>query len=177
MARFFKLQLGVWIGLTLVAQSSWAGTPGVGTITYSPDVQQAVPTLSGGMLIVLGLLFGVIAYRVIRQKQQGRTIAGIAAVGIMAAGAATGVKLIDDSHAAVMAIPLDIPVGSQATINEGDMAYQNTTNVPQRIRSITYNQNCGPSQSSPTYTPPCTVNLLIQSSGICGLNTECQINQ
>lgn len=169
---------GLGLYLMTASQSVWAGTAGAGTIVYSPDIQQAVPTLSGWTLIVLGLLFGIMAFRVMRQKQHGRTLAGLAATGILLAGAATGVKLFDDAHAAVMAIPLDINIGSQVTIIDGEQAYQNITNVPQRIRSITYNtaSNCGPAQTPPSGSPVCTVNLLLQPQGMCWLNTQCQNN-
>ncbi len=173
MNRISKVLVGAAIGLMVGSSTVWAGTaPGAGTIVYSPDVQQAVPTLSGWTLIVLALLFGVIAYRVMREKH-GRTLASLTAAGILAAGASTGVKMIDEAHAAVMAIPLDIAVGSQATIQEGESAYQNTTNVPQRIRSILYNTGCEASPTPPSGSPVCAVNLLIQPSDMCWLNTVC----
>lgn len=160
---------GLGLYLMTASQSVWAGS--AGTIVYSPDVQQAVPALSGWTLIVLGILFGIIAFRVMRQH--GRTLAGLAAAGIMAAGASTGLKLIDEAHAAAPSpIPLDIPAGSQRGINVGDWAYQNTTNETQRIRSISYNGNCGPSYTAPS-GPPCTIGLPIPPTESCWLRTEC----
>lgn len=184
MNRLIKTLVGASIVLMAASSAVWAGTapvplPGAGFIVYSPNVQQAVPTLSGWTLIVLGILFGIIAFRVMRQKQHGRTLASLTAASIIAVGASSGVKLIDEAHAAVMAIPLDITVGSQATFEDGEQQFTNTTNVIQVIRSITYDttENCRP---HPTITPPdpqCSNNLPIQPQGSCWLFTLCDRNK
>jgi hypothetical protein len=166
---------GLGLYLMTASQSVWAGAAGAGTIVYSPDVQQAVPTLSGWTLIVLGLLFGIIAFRVMRHKQHGRTLASLAAAGIMAAGASTGVKLIEEGHAANIAILLNIDTGSSVSISLGLTEYQNTTNVTQRIRSISYTGVCGRSLPAPSETE-CTIGLPIPPTESCWLNTECPPN-
>lgn len=176
MMNFNKKTIG--LGITLVTSSSsiWAGSTQVpvfgGSLVYSPDVQQAVPTLSGWMLITLAFLFGVIAFRTMRQKH-GRALASLTAAGIVAAGASGGVKLIEDAHAVDAAIPLSVAAGSTVQIPVGPARFQNTTNVPQRIRSITYNSGCGPTDTPPT-PPVCSLDLPpIQPQAECSINTQC----
>ncbi|GEM_PF-1457529 len=170
MNRISKTRLGAGIGLMVGSSTVWAGAT-AGIIVYSPDVQ-SVPALSGWMLIILAMLLGVIAYRVMSQKH-GRTLAILAATGIVAAGASTGIKLIEDAHAAGATIPLDITPGSSASIPLGLARFENTTNVLQRVRSITYTQGCGPSAQNPA-SPVCTVSLAIQPQAWCWLDTSCQ---
>ena len=74
-----------------------ANSPG-GTITYGP-LPQSVPALSGSMLVVLGLLFAVLAFRVLRAHSASKPLASIVAVGVLVLGAASGNQLIQNAWA------------------------------------------------------------------------------
>lgn len=161
---------------TAATNLAWAQ----GTITYGPDANLAVPALSGWLLVVLGLLFGVIAFRVMRSRNMGTPLAVLVALAVTGAGVTTGTRLIADSEAAAMYIALDVPSGSTRPLEEGDRIYQNDTNVPQRIIDINLDPGCSTSASS--YNPGipnCKEGRLLGQQGsptdTCALNVNCDI--
>lgn len=146
-----------------------------GTMTYAPDPNLPVPTLSGGLLVVLGILFGVIAFRVMRSRNMGTPLAVLVAMAVTGTGVATGARLIADTEAAAMLIGLSVPGGSIVPLDNYDAAYRNTTAVPQRIIAINPDPSCTPGSSF--WSPPCTVGLLLGPLGsptdTCGYNQGC----
>ncbi|RFC34573.1 MAG: hypothetical protein DID91_2727702710 [Candidatus Nitrotoga sp. MKT] len=90
----------IYIALTLASMLSGAdaivGSPLSGTIVYG-TVPRSIPTLSGFMLVILGLLFAVLAFRVLRAHSASKALASIVAVGVLVLGAASGSKLIQQA--------------------------------------------------------------------------------
>ena len=137
-----------------------------GTIAYGP-VPQSIPALSGSMLVVLGLLFAVLAFRVLRAHSASKPLASIVAVGVLILGAASGNQLIQNAWAALP--EFTIPSGGVLTIyNTGEYMVSNTSGQTQRIISVTATS---PAVDSPTSQQPrCTVGLTVQNSSPCYIN-------
>ncbi len=164
-----KTAIGLAISLLTLAESTWAQS--VGSITYSPNAQVAVPTLSGWMLAVLGLLFGVMAYRILRKKEHGRTIASIAATGIMVLGASSGITLVQESRAGGASGFFSVATGGTSPIEVGLNFYENTSGVPQVIRTIVLNSNCILEATEAV----CQEGNTVPVAGSCKLQVSCRI--
>ncbi len=136
-----------------------AGEP-VGTITYGP--LQSIPALSGSMLVVLGLLFAVLAFRALRAHSASKPLASIVAVGILVLGAAPGNQLIQNAWATPTGFTN--PSGGVINVSTANVEYQltNTSGQPLRVISVT-----------PVYgvisttSPQCTARLIVQSNSYC----------
>lgn len=150
----------------------------VGSIVYGPLPPQPIPTLSGSMLVVLGLLFAVLAFRVLRAHSASKPLASIVAVGVLVLGAASGNQLIQKAQALTIPVPCFCnPSGG--VYNVGSYAFSpftpinNGSGKPQRIISVTasppYLDSPLPLES-PSDHPRCTVELILQN------NTGCYIN-
>ncbi len=151
----------------LGANMAFAGS-GIGAITYAPLQVAAVPTLSGWALAVMGILFAIIAFRVMRAKNVSGRVASIISAGIMAVGGMSGGYLIDESQAVAPApIPLTVGVGGQVNIQGiGTREYQNTSGVSQRITEINI---IGGYETKPIALPDieCTVGLVLANGASC----------
>ncbi len=141
---------------------------GVGTIVYGP-VPQSIPALSGSMLVVLGLLFAVLAFRVLRAHSASKPLASIVAVGVLVLGAASGNQLIQNAWA--ISPGFTIPSGGMLTIiSTGEQQVLNTSGQTQRIISVT-GLNIHLSEST-TGQPQCTVGLTVQNGSFCYINFQ-----
>ena len=141
---------------------------GVGTIVYGP-VPQSIPALSGSMLVVLGLLFAVLAFRVLRAHSASKPLASIVAVGVLVLGAASGNQLIQNAWAT----PSGFTNPSGGVINvisSGEHPLNNSSGQTQRIISVT---GLNFHISVPTTgQPQCTVGLTVQNNSTCYINFQ-----
>jgi len=141
---------------------------GVGTIVYGP-VPQSIPALSGSMLVVLGLLFAVLAFRVLRAHSASKPLASIVAVGVLVLGAASGNQLIQNAWAT----PSGFTNPSGGVINvlsSGEHQLNNSSGQAQRIISVT---GLNSRISVPTFgQPQCTAGLTVQNNSSCFINFQ-----
>jgi hypothetical protein len=144
-----------------------AAVSSVGTITYGP-VPQSIPALSGSMLIILGLLFAVLAYRVLRTHSVSKPLASIVAVGVLVLGAASGNQLIQNAQA-IIGFAFSNPSGGTLNITDpGEQQVSNTSGQPQRVISVT--PHLGFSDFATIGTPHCTAGLTLQNNSFCYIN-------
>ena len=140
---------------------------GGGTIVYGP-LPQSIPTLSGSMLVVLGLLFAVLAFRVLRAHSASKPLASIVAVGVLVLGAASGNKLIQNAQATI-GFAFSNPSGGVVNVTFlGESPVSNNSGQPQRVISVT--ANSGSIDSPTSQQPRCTVGLTVQNSSSCYIN-------
>ncbi len=147
-----------------------AGTGAGGTIVYSP-LPQPIPALAGSMLVVLGLLFAVLAFRALRAHSASKPLASIVAVGILVLGAASGNQLIQNAQAIPPSSFLfSNPSGGQIHVTvPGEQPISNTSGQTQRIISVT--EDSGFTIVTPTNgQPQCTAGLTVQNSSLCYIN-------
>lgn len=81
-----------------------------GAIVYGP-LPQPIPALSGSMLVVLGLLFAILAFRALRAHSASKPLASILAVGVLVLGAASGNQLIQNAQATPPILSFSNPSG------------------------------------------------------------------
>lgn len=143
----------------------------IASIVYAPVLLQTVPTLSGSMLVVLGLLLAVLAFYVLRVHSARKPLASIVAVGVLVLGAASGNQLMQNAQASVIAPLFDNPSGGIAVVYDsfsGEQGVRNTSGQPQRIISGT--TNFFYEFSSTTQQPQCAVGLIVQNNNFCYIN-------
>ncbi|MCE9549982.1 MAG: midcut-by-XrtH protein [Betaproteobacteria bacterium] len=144
----------------------------IGTITYGP-VPQSIPTLSGFMLIALGLLLAVFAFRVLRAHSASKPLASIVAVGVLVLGAASGNQLIQNAQAVIFPPPPSLffsnPSGGVLNVlHVGETPILNNSGQPQRVISVTVSPlfvDIPTSQQS-----RCTIGLVVQNNSSCYMN-------
>jgi len=153
--------------LLLSGADAIAGIPLGGSIFYGP-VPQSIPTLSGFMLVILGLLFAVLAFRVLRAHSASKPLASIVAVGVLVLGAASGNQLIQNVQA-VPAFSFSNSTGGVLNINSlGEFPILNNSGRPQQILNVIVTP---PAIDSPTSLQPrCTVGLAVQNNSSCYIN-------
>jgi hypothetical protein len=141
---------------------------GAGTIVYGP-LPQPIPALAGSMLVVLGLLFAVLAFRALRAHSASKPLASIVAVGILVLGAASGNQLIQNAQA-IIGFSFSNPSGGALHIDQtGEFPVSNTSGQTQRIISVT--ADSGFTIVTPTTgQPQCTAGLTVQNSSLCYIN-------
>ena len=143
-----------------------ANAPG-GTITYGP-LPQSIPALSGSMLVVLGFLFAVLAFRVLRAHSASKPLASIVAVGVLVLGAASGSKLIQNAQATI-GFAFSNPSGGVVNVTvTGESPVSNNSGQPQRVISVIANP--GSIDSPTSQQPRCTVGSTVQNSSLCYIN-------
>jgi hypothetical protein len=81
----------------VAATEVFAGSPG-GVVVYAP-VAHSIPTLTDLMLVMLGLLTAVIAYRVLRAHPGGQPLASLAVLAIAGVTMIPGAKFIEHAYA------------------------------------------------------------------------------
>ena len=140
---------------------------GVGTIVYGP-APQSIPALSGSMLVVLGLLFAVLAFRVLRAHSASKPLASIVAVGVLVLGAASGNQLIQNAQA-IIGFSFSNPSGGVLNItSSGEQQVLNNSGQPQRVINVTATP---PFTDSPTTLQPrCVVGLTVLNTNSCYIN-------
>lgn len=123
---------GLAVGLVLMSANVQAGN--LGTITYAPTA--AVPGLQGVGLLLLAVLLGVVALRLMA-KSSNRWSA-LAALGVSATVAGLGgVQILQDVSAITVPIQLNNPAGGTASVPTFYQEYINSSGVVLNIVSVT----------------------------------------
>ena len=148
----------------MVSTAAHAGTPNGGTITYGPPAH-SIPVLSDLMLVVLGILLAVMAYRALRAHPGGRPLTAIAAVGILGLSMMPGVKFVEKAYGVFVA-EMTNPSGGVVSVPTGvELPVRNATGVTQQIKAVT--PPPGGISAPTTGTPTCTPGLTIKSNDPC----------
>ena len=162
-------------GLLLCGPAAWAGVPVGGTIEYEPLTANvaAVPSLSEWMLVLLGLLLAVMAYRALRGRVNGRLLSNLTLAGGALAAAAAGHGLIQEVRATPAANEQNMSSASGGTVET--TAYwtrlTNTSGVPLKIKAIRPNE-WSHVVSPPPEAPECTVNFVVSPGNTCNVAFE-----
>jgi len=128
-----------WVLLLLAGFSptTFAGVAG-GQLSYG-STPNAIPTLGGATLVILGLLLAVVAFRAIKSNSPQLMSIGLVALAVTASY--SGVTLIGEARAGDLTIPLNNPAGGTVQFFDGRYnEFNNTTNVILQIRSVTIDQ-------------------------------------
>ena len=145
-----------------------------GSLTYHPlSAATGVPTLSGIMLILLGLSLVIVAVRMLKQNTSGSAMLfGIIGVtALMSSG--SGVKLLADAYAtSALHVELHLAGGGTVHIDDGSVAFfENTSGVTQKISNIILPENCPNRNGSDP--DACIVGLTLDLNDICFI--DCSI--
>lgn len=143
----------------------------VGSIVYGPPIPQSIPTLSGSMLVVLGLLLAVLAFHVLCAHSASKPLASMVAAGVLALSAASGNKLIQNAQATSIFPYFCNPSGGVFNIYSYELhesLVYNETGKLQQIISVTASQLY--LDSSTSQQPWCTVGLTLQNNSSCYIN-------
>lgn len=166
--KFLSLS-GLIAGFT-AATDVFAGPAGGGTITYGPP-NHSIPVLSDIMLVVLGLLLAVIAFRVLRSYPGGTPLASLVALTI-AGSAMIPDKIIEQAQAIALGMTnaaggttLYIPAGTEFNIN-------NTSGVEQQVKSLNPDIGCTPVPLT-LGSPQCAQGLIVPNAGQCFIEFQC----
>lgn len=161
------------------APSVWAGSPG-GTIDYEPlAAATSVPTLGEWGLVLMALLVGVVAYRALRGRVNGRLLVHLLLGGGLVTGGLAGGDLVRSARA-VSEGPSEVNMtqagGGSVLVIDYDTVVKvnNVAGVPLRIKAMTPNAEYlhwgDPSPSS----PQCTVGLVVPAGGACYVLVEAE---
>lgn len=165
-------RVGIATTLALLASASdaFAQATGGGTIVYGPPAE-SIPTLSGTMLIVLGLFLSVLAYRLLRAHPGGRPLASLVAFLIVGYAGVSGTNMIQDANANVSYEMLDSNGGTVSIFTIGfDAPVTNATGRKQQIKSVTPQSFCS---VVPASSPACTPGAIVQPSASCNVRFDC----
>ncbi len=144
--------------------AAYGNNGSIGSITYGP-VPQSIPALSGSMLVVLGFLFAVLAFRALRAHSASKPLASIVAVGVLILGAASGNQLIQNAWAPSQ-FSFSNPSGGVLNITTtGEQQVLNISGQTQRVISVTPVHGI-----SSTAAPQCIAGLAVQNSSHCYIN-------
>lgn len=169
-----SLSKSVWVAL-LATLSSEALAGGPGNIVFSSA--STIPTLSGTMLVALGLILGFTAIKVMRNNSHNNTAFLVAALSSGAILSTTsGIKVVSSVNAsAVAAVPITKDV--QIPLNPGDNTYHNSSSQSVFVKNITPpgSFTCSTAALVPPNppgvpSPRCTVGLTIAANDYCSLS-------
>jgi hypothetical protein len=130
------------------------------------------------MLIVLGLLFAVLAFRVLRNYPGGRPLASIVALSIAGLSGVSGIKVMQEAYA--LPYPdyyaMTDPNGGSININYfgGEVPVDNISGRTQQIKSVTPYSGC--SVVTPSSSPACVPGVIVPPTGpanSCWVKFEC----
>jgi len=172
MIRSAHKRVGLTSAFVLLASASdvFAQAVGGGTIVYGPPAE-SIPALSDAMLLVLGMLFAVLAYRVLRTYPGGRPLASLVALSIAGFAGVSGTSLIQDANAVVSYEMLDSNGGTVNIFTIGfDVPVTNATGRKQQIKSVTPQSFCS---VVPASSPACTPGAIVQPSASCNVRFDC----
>ena len=164
-----RVGLAATLALLAATSDAFAGMGG-GTIVYGPPAE-SIPTLSGTMLIVLGLFLSVLAYRVLRNSSGGQPLASLVALSIAGFAGVSGTNLIQEANATVSFEMLD---GNGGTIPiyvfGSEVPVTNLTGRKQQIKSVTPQSFCS---VGPANSPVCTPGAIVQPNASCNVRFDC----
>ena len=166
--KFLSLS-GLIAGFT-AATEVFAGNGG-GTITYGPP-NHSIPVLSDIMLVVLGLLLAVIAFRVLRSYPGGTPLASLVALTI-AGSAMMPDKIIEQAQAIQLSVIMNLAGGGTTVrIQAGaDIPIANLSGAAQQVKSVNPENECD--AATTTFTPECTQGLIVPNNQSCYVHFDC----
>ena len=169
--KFLSLS-GLIAGFT-AATDVIAGPGGGGTITYGPP-NHSIPVLSDIMLVVLGLMLAVIAFRVLRTYPGGTPLASLVALTIAGATMMPD-KIIEQAQATISFLELTSPAGGTTVhISPGfDIPIKNTSGATQQVKSVNPNDGCTAIPTTEVNNPQCTQGLIRQNNEFCYVHFHC----
>lgn len=157
--------------LLLCTPVAWAGVPVAGgSIDYGPLAASvsAVPTLGEWMLVLMGLLLAVAAYRSLRGRVNGRLLSNLTLAGGALAATVAGHGLVQEARAiAAGVVNMASPTGGTAAATNWT-ELTNTAGVPLKILAI--RPNAGSVVTSPPpASPECTVGFVVSPGNLCNI--------
>jgi hypothetical protein len=156
--------------LTLASLPMFAGFDGTASITYVPV--NATPTLSETMLIALGLLLPVVAFRSMRNMKGGRSMAALLIFGgLLATEAITGYKMLPRAEAVVNNVMTNAAGGTLSNINVNvgsPVTVTNSTNVNMLLQSVNWT-NLLSGRVPRTNNADCRQGSVVNAAGTCTL--------
>ena len=156
----------------VAATEVFAGSPG-GVVVYAP-VAHSIPTLTDLMLVMLGLLTAVIAYRVLRAHPGGQPLASLAVLAIAGVTMIPGAKFIEHAYA-VADLQMSAATGGSVVVNGGgDIPIVNSSGRDQRIVSVTPNGDS--IETIPGSTPRCDDGVTVLKTQSCYVNFQYEDN-
>lgn len=152
-----------------VAPSAWAGSPIPAYIDYGPLAPTSVPTLGQWALLLLALLLGVIAYRTLRGRTNGRLLTPLLLGGALVAWAVAGGGGLRSAQADDWReIYLSQAAGGSEPTEYNHTKVLNTSGVAQQIKALRIVRE-DIYWGVPSSSPPCTVGLVLQPNSFCYL--------
>jgi hypothetical protein len=175
MIRNAHKRAGLAATLVLLAMTSdvFAGSIAGGTVVYGPPAE-SIPALSGAMLVVLGVLFSVLAYRVLRNHPGGRPLASLVALAIAGLSAVSGIRVMQEAYAAPYpTYPMDNANGDSIHINDigTDVSVLNGTGRTQQIKSVSPDPACH--SVAPQNSPACAPGAIVPNGTGCWVQWNC----
>jgi uncharacterized membrane protein len=156
--------------LALASFPAFAGFDATASITYVPV--NATPTLSETMLIALGLLLPVVAFRSMRNMKGGRSMAALLIFGgLLVTEAVTGYKMLPRAQAVVNNVMTNPAGGTLSGINVSvgsPVTVTNSTNVNMLLQTVSWT-NLLSGIVPRTGGSFCTQGAIVNAAGTCTL--------
>ena len=164
------------VGLAAMAgmPSAWAGFANGAVIVYAPAAASgavgtaSIPTLSEWGMIATAVLVAVMAYRSLRGRLGGKTVASVLLAGVITMAGSQQPGLIRTARAVPVQTELSNPAGGMADVQfltGADVPVVNTSGVAQRIVSVTPQPPYPITQ--PAGSPRCVANLQLAPNATC----------
>lgn len=148
-----------------VAQAGFFVPPS-GAIDYGP-LATSVPTLGVWALLLVALLVAVLAYRVLRERVNGRLLSNVVLVGSAAAAGVAGHDLMQRAEAGGEINSVNLSSVSGGSVNGTDLTQAiNTSGIPQQIKAIRPAKSV---QVISAPTPQCQVGAVVQPGAQCNV--------
>jgi len=166
-----RVGLAATLALLLASASDAFAGMGCGTIVYGPPAE-SIPALSDAMLVVLGMLLAVVAFRVLRNYPGGRPLASIVALSIAGLSGISGTNVIQEAYAFI-GYPMTDPNGGSIFIGTVgvEVPVANTSGSAQQIKSVTPAPLC--SVGTVTIPPACAPGVIVQPANSCNVRFDC----
>lgn len=145
--------------------------PGAGTIVFGAGNINPVPGLSGVMLVLLGLLLALVAFKLFKNRSN-HTAFLVAALGAGAVlSSAGGVKIISQADAGFSGIVAILPNKTMSIHPADSNAYYNEDEQPMKVLSISLPPTCGsPTRvAHPRAGELCAVGDLVEPDENCSI--------
>ena len=164
-----RASLVVLPALLGAAPAAWAGGPIPAYIDYGPLAPSSVPTLGQWALFLMALLIGVVAYRALRGRVNGRLLAHLLLGGGVLAGSVAGGDWLRSAQADAVEVALSQAAGGSQPLEyvEGDVKVINASPVAQQIKALRIVVE-GLRWEAPSSSPRCMAGLTtLQPNGFC----------
>lgn len=143
----------------------------IGEISYAPfgATATSVPTLSEwGLMAMVGLL-ALVAYRVLRERLQGKSLAAVVLAGVLGLGIVAGGHWGRTVLAAVVNLHefSEPPGGVVGFTVSGLHKVTNVSGVPQKITGMVVHYPLDYAFSEGAEVPVCTVGMVVPVGGVC----------